>query len=104
MVRSQSVQQPKQSQPGTVSGPQESMHICDNGVIPIGGGHAFGLYAAAPIGQSATVWAPSRQQTWMLQPSLPAPVLPSKKQSWLTASRLSPGMPVVNEDSSLSSG
>ena len=38
------------------------------------------------------------------QPSSPAPELPSKKQSCLHASMLSPGMPVANELSSLSSG
>src|SRR4051812_1519578 len=38
------------------------------------------------------------------QPSSPMPELPSKKQSCLQASTLSPGMPVANDDSSLSSG
>src|SRR4051812_19873674 len=38
------------------------------------------------------------------QPSSPMPELPSKKQSCLQASTLSPGMPVANDDSSLSRG
>ena len=38
------------------------------------------------------------------QPSLPMPELPSKKQSCLQGSMLSPGMPVAYELSSLSSG
>src|SRR6478735_9218269 len=80
------------------------MHCCESGVLPIGGGHSAGLYWFAPIGQSCLVAAPSRQQTWMLQPSLPAPLSPSKKQSWLTASLLSPGIPVENESSLSSNG
>src|SRR5512138_2221097 len=40
----------------------------------------------------------------MSQPSLPAPLSPSKKQSWCLGSELSPGRPVLNEPSSLSAG
>src|SRR5580765_4472666 len=41
---------------------------------------------------------------FQLQPSSPWPELPSKKQSCLHGSELSPGMPVAKLDSSLSSG
>ena len=82
--RSHTVQQPKQSQPGGVSAPQSSMHV-------------RGVCWSAQSGVRVEVLAdrarrrrrrPSRQQTWMSQPSSPAPLLPSKKQSCLTASHV----------------
>ena len=103
---SQIVQHAKQSQPGGDNLAQVAMHFGDSARVPIGGGHALGSYLLRPrsAGQSLTVFAPSRQHTWMLQPSLPAPLSPSKKQSCSTGSLLSPGIPVPNDDSSLSLG
>src|SRR6185503_3544685 len=53
-------------------------------------------------GQSSPPVEPSAQQVCQRQPSSPAPLLPSKKQSCHLSSLLSPGMPVAKLDSSLS--
>src|SRR3569833_3529716 len=115
VVGSHTVQQPKQSHPGGVIGPHTAAHCGGTGALPSGAKHFVTSYLLPSTSglltfptrsacHCAFVIAPSRQQTCWLQPSFPAPLLPSKKQSWLIVSMLSPGMPVANEPSSLSNG
>src|SRR3569833_3585168 len=115
VVGPHTVQQPKQSHPGGVIGPHTAAHCGGTVALPSGAKHfvtscllpsTSGLLTrpTRTAWHSAFVIAPSRQHTCWLQQSLPAPLLPSKKQSWLIVSMLSPGMPVADGPSSLSNG
>src|SRR3569623_1049630 len=112
VVGSHTVQQPKQSHPGGVIGPHTAAHCGGTVALPSGAKHFVTSYLLPSTSglltrptrsawHSAYVIAPSRQHTCWLQPSLPAPLMPSKKQSWLIASFLTPDMPVANASSSL---
>src|ERR1043165_5649413 len=96
------VQQPKQSQPLGTSFWHLSMQVCDcDDEVE----HSVVCVCAYcwSYGQLASVLRGSHLSC-QRQPSSPLPELPSKKQSRRHGAALSPGMPVANELSSLSSG
>jgi hypothetical protein len=93
-VGSGTLQQPKQSQPFGVKSRQLVRHFVS---CCIGQFMKPGSY-----GQSGAPGLAGSHFRLQRHPSLPEPLSPSKKQSCLQASLLSPGMPVANEPSSLS--
>src|SRR5215471_323879 len=96
------LQQPKQSQPFGTSFWHLLMQVCDCDAEVE---HSIVCCCAycMSYGQFASLLSGSHLSC-QRQPSSPMPELPSKKQSCLQGSTLSPGMPVANELSSLSRG